>query len=114
MNKQIKEHTAEPWTYVRHENNGVESFTIVPEDHAKHWESWGVAGLCHTVQDKANAEFICLAVNSHARLVAALEHATNALALELPRRVADKHTQSAKHLRTLICEGRAALASLKP
>lgn len=59
-----------PWTVVRHENEGVESFTIVPEKYAKQWETWGIAGLCHQKHDAEHAALIVRAVNSHAELVA--------------------------------------------
>jgi hypothetical protein len=63
----MSKHTAEsaPWAYVRHvAPNGVESFSIVPAGREKFWESWTIAGLCHAVNDEANARHIVTCVNA--------------------------------------------------
>lgn len=58
-------YTPGPWSVVKHVHDAdgaaYESFSIIEAGHEKNWESWTLAGLCHTTQDEANARLIAAA-----------------------------------------------------
>jgi len=67
---------------VKAHNNG--KYSIIESGKAKHWESWIVAEVDHTIQDEANAHLIAAAPD----MLEALErisnlHPTNCILIEV-------------------------------
>ena len=80
----MSERTPGPWE-LRRVNQGRPSWCGRPGDRTDRRNATAIIFLCHSValNNEANAAFICLAVNSHEHLVAALKGIAHADAIDL-------------------------------